>query len=107
MGNWSETQSFGMSEEADYSILNNSGMISIKENDAVERIISPELFGDHNLMNIISSYSALRSLGIESDKIIESINAFKGVKRRLQRLDQFKQNKVFDDFAHHPTIIPG
>ena len=105
MGNWSETQSFGMSEKADYSILNNSGMISIKENDAVERIISPELFGDHNLMNIISSYSALRSLGIESDKIIESINAFKGVKRRLQRLNQFKQNKVFDDFAHHPTSI--
>ena len=105
MGNWSETQSFGMSEKADYSILNNSGKISIKENDAVERIISPELFGDHNLMNIISSYSALRSLGIESDKIIESINAFKGVKRRLQRLNQFKQNKVFDDFAHHPTSI--
>ena len=105
MGNWSSTKSFGMSDEADYSIISNDENLHIKEGDVLHGNLSPKLFGKHNLMNIISAFSALRSIGFEGDKILDAINQFNGVKRRLQQLDQFISHNVFDDFAHHPTAI--
>ena len=105
MGNWSSTKSFGMSDEADYSIISNEENLHIKEGDVLHGSLSPKLFGKHNLMNIISAFSALRSIGFEGDKILDAINQFNGVKRRLQQLDQFISHNVFDDFAHHPTAI--
>ena len=105
MGNWSSTKSFGMSDEADYSIISNNENLHIKEGDVLHGNLSPKLFGKHNLMNIISAFSALRSIGFEGDKILDAINQFNGVKRRLQQLDQFISHNVFDDFAHHPTAI--
>jgi UDP-N-acetylmuramate: L-alanyl-gamma-D-glutamyl-meso-diaminopimelate ligase len=77
----------------------------IKECDAIVGTIKPKLFGKHNLMNIVSAFSALRSLGFDSKRIFKAINQFNGVKRRLQHLPQFQKNHVFDDFAHHPTSI--
>jgi len=105
MGNWSSTKSFGMNNDADYSLVPVDKKFQIKEGDILHGDLSPKLFGKHNLMNIISAFSAMRSLGFESQKIIEAINQFNGVKRRLQPLHQFKNHNVFDDFAHHPTAI--
>ena len=105
LGNWSAIKSFGLNEEADYSLIIEDKNLFIKEGDTVQGVIHPKLFGKHNLMNILSAFSALRSMGFESEKIINAIDEFDGVKRRLQRLDQFSDHFVFDDFAHHPTAI--
>ena len=105
MGSWSSTKSFGFNEEADYSIMIKDEKFMIKECDAIEGTIKPKLFGKHNLMNIVSAFSALRSLGFDRERIFKAINQFNGVKRRLQYLPQFQKNHVFDDFAHHPTSI--
>ena len=105
MGNWSTTKSFGFNEKADYVVILKDENLFVKEGDDLHEMMSPRLFGKHNLMNIISAFSALRSLGFESKKILKAVEKFDGVKRRLQRLNQFKNNIVFDDFAHHPTAI--
>ncbi|MAI81183.1 MAG: UDP-N-acetylmuramate:L-alanyl-gamma-D-glutamyl-meso-diaminopimelate ligase [Gammaproteobacteria bacterium] len=105
MGNWSTTKSFGFNEKADFAVILKDGNLFVKEGDDLYEMMSPRLFGKHNLMNIISAFSALRSLGFESEKILKAVEKFDGVKRRLQRLNQFDNNAVFDDFAHHPTAI--
>ena len=105
MGNWSTTKSFGFNEKADYAMILKDENLFVKEGDDRLEMMSPRLFGKHNLMNIISAFSALRSLGFESEKILKAVERFDGVKRRLQRLNQFDNNDVFDDFAHHPTAI--
>ena len=105
MGNWSSTKSFGFNEKADYAVILKDENLFVKEGDDLQEMMSPRLFGKHNLMNIISAFSALRSLGFESKKILKAVERFDGVKRRLQRLNQFDNNDVFDDFAHHPTAI--
>ena len=105
MGNWSTTKSFGFNEKADFAVILKDGNLFVKEGDDLHEMMSPRLFGKHNLMNIISAFSALRSLGFESEKILKAVEKFDGVKRRLQRLNQFDNNAVFDDFAHHPTAI--
>jgi len=105
MGNWSSTKSFGFNEKADYAVILKDENLFVKEGDDRLEMMSPRLFGKHNLMNIISAFSALRSLGFESEKILKAVERFDGVKRRLQRLNQFDNNDVFDDFAHHPTAI--
>ena len=105
MGNWSTTKSFGFNEKADYAVILKDENLFVKEGDDLHEMMSPRLFGKHNLMNIISAFSALRSLGFESEKILKAVEKFDGVKRRLQRLNQFENNTVFDDFAHHPTAI--
>ena len=105
MGNWSTTKSFGFNEKADYAVILKDENLFVKEGDDLQEMMSPRLFGKHNLMNIISAFSALRSLGFESEKILKAVERFDGVKRRLQRLNQFDNNDVFDDFAHHPTAI--
>ena len=105
MGNWSTTKSFGFNEKADYAVILKDESLFVKEGDDLQEIKGPRLFGKHNLMNIISAFSALRSLGFESEKILKAVEKFDGVKRRLQRLNQFDNNAVFDDFAHHPTAI--
>jgi len=105
MGNWSSTKSFGFNEEADYAVILKDEKLFVKEGDDLYEMMNPILFGKHNLMNIISAFSALRSLGFESEEILKAVERFDGVKRRLQRLNQFDNNDVFDDFAHHPTAI--
>ncbi|HJM71816.1 MAG TPA: Mur ligase family protein, partial [Gammaproteobacteria bacterium] len=105
MGNWSSTKSFGFNEEADYAVILKDEKLFVKEGDDLYEMMNPILFGKHNLMNIISAFSALRSLGFESEEILKAVERFDGVKRRLQRLNQFENNAVFDDFAHHPTAI--
>ena len=105
MGNWSTTKAFGFNEKADFAVILKDGNLFVKEGDDLYEMMSPRLFGKHNLMNIISAFSALRSLGFESEKILKAVEKFDGVKRRLQRLNQFDNNAVFDDFAHHPTAI--
>ena len=105
MGNWSTTKAFGFNEKADFAVILKDGNLFVKEGDDLYEMMSPRLFGKHNLMNIISAFSALRSFGFESEKILKAVEKFDGVKRRLQRLNQFDNNAVFDDFAHHPTAI--
>jgi len=67
------------------------------------RFHSP-LFGEHNLMNILSGIICALNLGNPLEKIRPIVEAFRGVKRRQEIL---LRNPVLliDDFAHHPTEV--
>ena len=61
--------------------------------------------GDHNMHNALSAIAAARHAGVPVAQAIEALQAFQGVKRRMELRGEVGGVRVFDDFAHHPTAI--
>jgi UDP-N-acetylmuramate: L-alanyl-gamma-D-glutamyl-meso-diaminopimelate ligase len=62
------------------------------------------LFGEHNLLNLISGMVVGVNLGIPMEKIRPIVEKFTGAKRRQEVLLR-EPITVVDDFAHHPTEV--
>ena len=61
--------------------------------------------GAHNQRNALAAIAAARHVGIEPARAIDALNAFQGVKRRMEIRGTVDNITVYDDFAHHPTAI--
>ncbi|RLB24707.1 MAG: UDP-N-acetylmuramate:L-alanyl-gamma-D-glutamyl-meso-diaminopimelate ligase [Deltaproteobacteria bacterium] len=75
-----------------------------KKNKEFARITT-DLFGNHNISNILAATAISSVIGISHETIVRAIGTFKGVKRRLEVLGEYKGVMVIDDFAHHPTAV--
>src|SRR5262249_41139030 len=64
-----------------------------------------QLFGAHNKLNALAVIAAARHVGVEPAVAIDALNAFSGVRRRMQVRGEARGITVYDDFAHHPTAI--
>jgi UDP-N-acetylmuramate--alanine ligase len=61
--------------------------------------------GEYNVMNAVASVAVANLLDVNSSKIIDGINTFKGIKRRFE-IHISSDNLVFiDDYAHHPKEV--
>lgn len=62
------------------------------------------LFGEHNLLNLLSGIVCAVNLGVSVDKIRPVTERFQGARRRQEIL---MRDPLFlvDDFAHHPTEV--
>ncbi|MBE9521609.1 MAG: UDP-N-acetylmuramate:L-alanyl-gamma-D-glutamyl-meso-diaminopimelate ligase [Proteobacteria bacterium] len=67
--------------------------------------VATELYGDHNIYNILAALSVAFHLHIEPEIIVKAIKTFKGIKRRLETIGNYGDILVIDDFAHHPTAV--
>src|SRR5499426_2476303 len=63
------------------------------------------LTGDHNRANGLAAIAAARDVGVAPAAAIDALNAFRGVKRRMELRGVMGGVAVYDDFAHHPTAI--
>ncbi len=63
------------------------------------------MLGLHNVNNALAAVAAAHDVGVTADTIIEGLQLFKGVKRRLEVRGVANGITVYDDFAHHPTAI--
>ena len=63
------------------------------------------LTGQHNLNNGLAAMAAAAHIGIEPGMSLEALNAFDGVKRRMEVRGIVRDITIFDDFAHHPSAI--
>lgn len=106
MGCWSELKSFN-SHNSDWKIskIKDDASHFLLIHGDQEYEVLWNLFGDHNMANAVAAIAAAHHVGIPVANSIESLRAFKSVKRRMELI--FDQNgvRVFDDFAHHPTAI--
>ena len=89
--------------EKSTSFLKKYNNINFIEN--INLPINPKISGEHNLKNIAAAVSVCRDLGIDDQIIIDAVNNFEGVARRYQLLGEIDQNKIFIDYAHHPTEV--
>lgn len=63
------------------------------------------MFGQHNMDNALAAIAAARHVGVPAELSIESLQSFKGIKRRMEVRGVVNGITVYDDFAHHPTAI--
>lgn len=108
MGCWTPVETFGAHGHGEWR-----GEFS----DATERkvhVTDPEqtsartrwrLGGQHNLENALAAIAAARSAGIGTEKAVDALSRFDGVKRRMERTATVADIAIYDDFAHHPTAI--
>ncbi|PIE23637.1 MAG: UDP-N-acetylmuramate:L-alanyl-gamma-D-glutamyl-meso-diaminopimelate ligase [Neptuniibacter caesariensis] len=61
--------------------------------------------GQHSVNNGLAAIAAARNVGVQATHAIAALNAFSGVKRRMELLGEVGGVRVYDDFAHHPTAI--
>lgn len=61
--------------------------------------------GIHNVYNALASITCAMELGIDQEKIRETLKNFEGVKRRFQIKAEVNGIMVVDDYGHHPTEI--
>jgi UDP-N-acetylmuramate--alanine ligase len=67
--------------------------------------INPKIKGEYNLKNIAVAMRVCDYLGIDKETIISTVNNFAGVPRRYEFLGEYKNSKIFIDYAHHPTEL--
>lgn len=62
--------------------------------------------GFHNAKNMLSVIAFLDTIKVSGDKIQEAARAFRGTKRRQEKLGETQNGAiVIDDYAHHPDEI--
>jgi len=63
------------------------------------------LVGLHNVRNATAAIAVAAHLGVGAERIARGLEAFRGVKRRLEVVGVAGGVTVYDDFAHHPTAV--
>lgn len=105
-----EVITYGFSPQALYRITNfyfGEGVsfmrIKHKEVDLGEFML--HIPGKHNLLNALSASVVTNQVGVSWDKIREYLKLYTGCKRRFEKIGQFQDVVLYDDYAHHPSEI--
>lgn len=102
---------FGRSQAADYRILDTQprpGMaqaLTVRLPGGEEIEFGLRLPGDHNAMNALGAAALALEEGFPPAAVAEGLQAFSGVRRRLERLGAYRGAEIYDDYAHHPAEV--
>ena len=106
---------YGMSANADIRATNisykNNKMIfslNITNNKKFEKIVYEiefSMIGIHNIQNALATIATGIELKIPLAKIKKTLKNFTGVQRRFQKVGNFKNTIIIDDYGHHPVEI--
>ena len=106
LGVWSDLEYFNDIDGWSYQWQDESLSLNIFYQNEKEGTLTWECIGDHNASNALAAIAAAHHIGIPAAKSIKALATFEGVKRRLEKIGEFKDNiKIYDDFAHHPSAI--
>lgn len=75
-----------------------------KNNEYITQI-KLSILGKHNIYNALAVFAALDEAGCDTNKIAEHFTTFTGMGRRFQKVGEFNEIKIYDDYAHHPSEI--
>lgn len=64
-----------------------------------------EIFGEHNLQNLMGAKSVCKALGVSETDFDEAISSFKGASKRLELVKKNEHTAIFKDFAHSPSKL--
>lgn len=67
--------------------------------------VSFGLPGRHNLSNALMAFAMASDYGIDTQKLVEGLKSFRGVRRRFSYKIRREDLIYIDDYAHHPTEI--
>lgn len=63
------------------------------------------LKGVHNVYNSLAVWASLHQAGVDMSLVKEHFASFSGMGRRFQKIGEFDNIIIYDDYAHHPTEI--
>lgn len=78
------------------------GITSISQND---KEIELQIFGRHNLQNMMGAYHVCAQLGISDEDFFTAIAQFTGASNRLQKIAENEHAVAYKDFAHSPSKL--
>ncbi|WP_415890525.1 UDP-N-acetylmuramate:L-alanyl-gamma-D-glutamyl-meso-diaminopimelate ligase [Neptuniibacter sp. SY11_33] len=109
MGCWTEVSRTSLesdNSEWQAKLLSEDGsQFEVLHQGKVQGTVTWQMTGRHNVNNGLVAIAAARNVGVQPHHAVEALNAFAGVKRRMELLDTVAGISVYDDFAHHPTAI--
>ena len=105
MGAWTPVEEFGPGKVWDFKRGAHEGQFEVCAGGRPKGLIDWPLTGAHNIMNALAACAAARHAGVPPKAAVDALNAFAGVKRRMEILGIVHGITVYDDFAHHPTAI--
>jgi UDP-N-acetylmuramate: L-alanyl-gamma-D-glutamyl-meso-diaminopimelate ligase len=110
MGCWTPVVRFSADQRqgewsADLLGVGDGSHFVVKQGDKAWGEIQWQMMGKHNVENALASIIAAEHAGVSVAESIAALNAFGGVKRRMEIRGVVNGVTVYDDFAHHPTAI--
>lgn len=64
-----------------------------------------EVFGEHNLSNLMGAKWICQNMGVDEADFYEAIASFKGASKRLEKIVETKETTIYKDFAHSPSKV--
>jgi len=64
-----------------------------------------EIFGEHNLQNLLGAVLVLEKMGIKKDQALLALSTFKGASKRLELVKRAESTVIYKDFAHSPSKL--
>ena len=107
-GCWTPIITFGENDSADIwakPIATDYSCFDVYFNNDKQTTLSWNLTGKHNMLNALAAIAAALEEQIAITDAVNSLQKFKGIKRRMELIGQSQGITIFDDFAHHPTAI--
>jgi UDP-N-acetylmuramate: L-alanyl-gamma-D-glutamyl-meso-diaminopimelate ligase len=111
-GCWTPRESFGLVERmppcdwtARVANMSAASRFSVLFKGEMVAEVAWELIGEHNVLNALAAIGAAAHAGVAPQRAAQALNAFRGVKRRMEVRGVIDGVTVYDDFAHHPTAI--
>jgi UDP-N-acetylmuramate: L-alanyl-gamma-D-glutamyl-meso-diaminopimelate ligase len=107
MGCWTPRETFGKGADWSAQIAADSAAtrFAVLHRGKAVGAVNWSLLGEHNVMNALAAIAAAHHAGVAPERAAQSLNTFRGVKRRMEIRGVVDQVTVYDDFAHHPTAI--
>lgn len=64
-----------------------------------------EIFGKHNLSNLMGAKWICQQMGVDEADFYEAIGTFKGASKRMEKIAEGPTSVAFKDFAHAPSKV--
>ncbi len=78
--------------------------VNQKEGIVIRKLL--KVPGSHNVSNALAAYKVADLLGVENDKIMDSLSKYRGSWRRFEIFKTgYKNILLVSDYAHHPTEV--
>ena len=105
-------ETIGFNPEADWVVKyeGQTRAVQLCHEGKVVAAWNNQTFGAHNAMNAATAVVLAHWLGADLATAAESLGAFRGIDRRMQRLGDRPHPRggsvrVYDDYGHHPTEV--
>lgn len=89
----------------DARIENGRQCFSLRFQEQMMEDLSLRMAGKHNMENASAAIMTGLVLGLASDEIRDSLDAFEGIQRRFEWIIDREDVVMIDDYAHHPTEL--